>query len=128
MTRALFFISCFFVLVYAQKYESLLIEKVLLQLFQKPVRLFLVDREKYHFPTIKVVKSCRDADVVLGRNEPKGCSGKPFFALSYKGFIKSSDAIGAFYWRYGRPQLFLKKEGLKKFHLFVPDSYQRYLR
>ena len=127
--RVLFYISCFFVLAYAQNYESLLIEKVLLQLFQKPVQLFLVDREKeYNFSKIRVVNSCKDADVVLGRSEPKRCGGKPFFALSYKGFIKSPDTIGAFYWRYGRPQLFLKKEGLKKFHLYVPHSLQRYLR
>lgn len=127
--RVLFYISCFFVLAYAQNYETLLIEKVLLDLFKKPVKLYIADKQNdFKFSQIEVVSNCENADVVLGKGTLKKCANKPLFALSYKEFKKNANAIAAFYWRYGRPQLFLKRSGLKKFHLRIPQKYQRYLR
>jgi len=72
---------------------------------------------------LKIVHSCKEADIVLGES----MCNKPRFLLDYYSFKNDKEAIGAFYWRKGRPQLRLRKEKLKKYNLYVSKNFEDYL-
>ncbi len=134
MIRALFLLFIFNtkILLFASDYEARLIQKVLNLLFNKPIKVYIEKNEILNGlekkPELIIVNRCENADVVIAEDYPKECGIKPFFALNYRSFNKSKYSIAAFYWRYGRPQLFFKEKGLKYFRLKLPKKYQRYLR
>ena len=74
---------------------------------------------------LKVVNSCKEADIVLGNVK---CANKPRFVLDYYSFKHNKEAIGGFYWRKGRPQIKFKKNVIKKYNLFLPKSLKRYVK
>ncbi|WP_456489235.1 hypothetical protein [Caminibacter pacificus] len=105
-----------------------LFEKLFSTLFQKPVVYVLTnnwDIKEAHSKVLKVVKSCKKADVIIGDMD-KNCT-KPRFLLDYYEFKKDKNAIGAFYWRKGRPQLRLRKNELKKYHLYISKEFEDFL-
>jgi len=119
----------FFSMLYADNYELRLYEKVLSELFQKSSVKVFVDSNTNLFQNskvLKVVKSCKEADVLILYHPAMKCD-RPLFVTSYKNYTKYQ-AIGAFYWRKGRPQLRLDKQQLKKFHLHLNSELRKYAR
>jgi hypothetical protein len=105
-----------------------LFEKLFTSLFNKPVVYVLTNNEDLKYSTsrvIKIVNQCDTADLIVG-NIDKNCS-KPRFLLDYYQFKKDPNAIGAFYWRKGRPQLRLRKKIIKKYHLHVSKDFEDFL-
>ena len=103
--------------------EVELFNKLFTILFQK--KEIKIYTKKYTFltPQLKIVSSCKLADLTLGE---LNCS-KPKFLLDYYNFKNDKNAIGAFYWRKGRPQLRLRKKELEKYKLFISKNFEDYL-
>jgi len=94
-------------------FEITLIEEVLTTLFHKE-KIYIY----YPYPLKSshlIQTSCDKSDIVLGDFK---CN-KPKFVFSYEKFLTQENVIGALYWRKGRPQLRIKEEGVKKFHLYL---------
>ncbi|QCI27911.1 hypothetical protein [Caminibacter pacificus] len=105
-----------------------LFEKLFSTLFQKPVVYVLTnnpDIKNANSRVLIVVKSCKKADVIIG-DVDKNCT-KPRFLLDYYKFKNNKNAIGAFYWRKGRPQLRLRKKELEKYHLYISKEFEDFL-
>jgi len=57
----------------------------------------------------------------------KKCKDKPHFLLDYYNYKNDKNAIGALYWRKGRPQLRLREDNIKKYNLIIAPSFSEYL-
>ena len=105
-----------------------LFEKLFSSLFQKPVVFVLTNSSDIlnaDSRVLKVVHSCKKADVIIG-NVDKNCS-KPRFMLDYYDYKQNKSAIGAFYWRKGRPQLRLREKEIKKYKLHISKDFEDFL-
>jgi hypothetical protein len=47
--------------------------------------------------------------------------------LSFQDYKKDKNAVGAFYWRKGRPQLRLRYEAIKKYNLFLSKDFKDFI-
>jgi len=113
----------FFSFLYSNEYEIELYKEVFNSLFSKKVKVYS-DREI----ALNLVKDCLRADILLIydiKNIPKKCTNKPLFVTNYKDFLNTK-AIGAFYWRKGRPQLKFKIKTILKYNLNLPDALKEY--
>jgi len=105
-----------------------LFEKLFTTLFQKPIVYVLTNNDDIKYSTskvLKIVNNCEDADIVVG-NIDKNCT-KPRFLLDYYHFKKNPKAIGAFYWRKGRPQLRLRKKMIEEYRLHISKDFEDFL-
>ena len=113
-----------FIVVFVNGNEIELFENLFSQMFKKTkVKVYT---NKYKFFNSKIlykVNSCKKADIVLG---PLKCD-KPRFLLNYYNFKNDKKAIGAFYWRKGRPQLRLRKNNILRYHLHLSKEFSEYL-
>ena len=110
-------------LLYANEYEIELYKKIFNTLFNKNVKVYS-DKNI----ALNLVKDCKQADVLLIynlKNLPK-CD-KPLFVTNYKNFL-NTDAIGAFYWRKGRPQLIFRLKTIQKYHLHLSKKLRKYAK
>ena len=85
------------------------------------VKIFTVPKYYNLFNSRKfiIVRECEKSDIVFGDFI---CDDRPTFTLNYYFYKTHKNAIGAFYYRKGRPQLKFKKEGLIRFFKSVPSS------
>jgi hypothetical protein len=115
------------VLLFASNPEEKLFEKLFVTLFnKKPVYVltskpYLIEGSKVLIP----VHSCKKADIILGYFDTH-CK-KPLFVLDYYVYKKDKNALGAFYWRKGRPQLRLREKIIKRYHLHISKDFEEYL-
>ena len=110
------------VIVNANEIE--LFENLFTQLFhKKEINIYTKKYSYFNSRILKKVDSCKKADLVLGELD---CN-KPRFVLNYHNFKKDKMAIGAFYWRKGRPQLRLRKDNILKYHLYLSKEFSEYL-
>ncbi|AZV46430.1 hypothetical protein C3L23_03850 [Nautilia sp. PV-1] len=122
----LFFI--FSGMLFSQDIEVKLFSKLFTTLFNKKTVFVYTENKKYqNLQSIFLVnvKDCKKADIVLGIS--KKCKTKPHFLLDYYNYKKDKNAIGAFYWRKGRPQLRLRKKMILKYHLYISPEFEDYL-
>ncbi len=77
---------------------------------------------------------CQDADIVFTKNAsslPKSCldpKRHKVFTLSYRDYIHyEQNAIGAFFWQKGRPNIILNKELIEYYGLNIPPHYEKYV-
>ena len=49
------------------------------------------------------------------------------FVTDYRFLERSTDIVGAFYWRKGRSQLLFIEERLKQHHVVLPKAYQKFI-
>lgn len=96
----------------------LLVHKKIIKIYTIPSYYSLFDNNT----TFVLVQKCYESDLVFG---DINCS-KPTFALSYHFFISHPQAIGAFYYRKGRPQLIIKLSTYNKYFAPLDPSLKRY--
>jgi hypothetical protein len=117
------------VILSAGNEERYLFEKLFQTLFNKKIIKVYTDKKDAQIiknsSVLKIVKSCKNADLVLNVTD-MNCS-KPLFVLDYYVYKNHPEAIGAFYWRKGRPQLRLRKKLIKKYHLHVTKDFEDFL-
>ncbi|RLA70100.1 MAG: hypothetical protein DRG09_04090 [Epsilonproteobacteria bacterium] len=77
-----------------------------------------------------VVKSCKKAKVMILSSEktiPKGCNTKPILVLDYELLEKHDNAVSAFFWKKGRPNIVFISDRIKHFSISLPASYDKYI-
>lgn len=72
---------------------------------------------------------CEEADIVLTNvNMTSLCNEKVLlFTTNYLSFINSPDAIGAFFYQKGRPNIIFREENLKKHNITLPKEFDKYI-
>ncbi len=82
--------------------------------------------------TFRYTDDCKDADILfVDRFDtlPKECQkNHEIFVTSYRDFIKHKDRIvGAFFWQKGRPTIIFNGKMLKRFGIYLPKKYDKYI-
>ena len=117
-----------------ENYELALYEKILPNILKKDLLIYTDSKTKEilkHSKSLKITSNCIEADVLLGKgfkNLALKCQDKPIFSTSYRSFTNNPNAIGAFYWRKGRPQIKFKLDALDKYKLKLPQSLQEFAK
>jgi len=78
---------------------------------------------------LQIVQDCSSADLVLlstVKNIPKDCDSKVLFGTRYS-HLKNKNVIGAFFWQKGRPNILFYKKRLKKYHIKLDKSFDKYI-
>jgi len=73
-----------------------------------------------------IANICSKADIVYASKILLGCEEKPLFTDSYMSFLNEENAIGAFYWKKGRPNILFLRHRVEKFQLHMPKKLQKY--
>ncbi len=79
---------------------------------------------------LNVVKTCKKAKVLIlssDQNIPKQCSAKPILVLEYNLLLKYDNAVSAFFWKKGRPNIVFISDRIKHFSISLPSSYDKYI-
>ena len=74
------------------------------------------------------VNNCKKAQILITGDEKllKRCN-KPAIVTRYYLLKKYKNAIGAIYWKKGRPNVVFVKDRLEMFKIRLPDRYRKYL-
>ena len=126
--RKLFLIIFIFTAVFAQNYEIKLFSQLFTVLFNKqPVYIYTENTKYKNIDSnfLKYTDICEKADLVLDKSHY--CKNKPTFLLDYYDYVNDKNAIGAFYWRKGRPQLRLRRQNLLKYNLNISPEFKDYM-
>lgn len=123
-----------------EELEVKILQKLFLDILKKKeVRVFLVGdkRERYRknierfAKKLKVVDSCKDADITLIAGFvdkfPRDCLEGLLFSTKRENLFKFRNCLGAFYWKKGRPNLVLIRERLEKHRIELPSEYDRFI-
>ncbi len=132
--RVVLSIIFLFFLAEAKEYTQQLYEKLLSTLYEVPIVVYVdkTTKDILHNSKFFLIKNNCDekVDLLIGsrfEHLPQSCKNKPLFATTYKAYTEYPNAIGAFYWRKGRPQIHFKKAALKQFRLRLPKKLQRFI-
>lgn len=77
-----------------------------------------------------LVKSCKEAKVLILSTVvvvPKECQNKPILVLDYDLLTRYNNAVSAFFWKKGRPNIVFISDRVKKFSISLPPSYSKYV-
>jgi hypothetical protein len=128
LKKIIFIISISITFLFSSEIEAKLYDKLFTTLFSKNiVKIYTENPEikKLKYKNIVFVDDCKKADIVIGKIKQK-CN-KPVFVLSFKDYKHQKNAIGAFYWRKGRPQLRLRWIVIKKYHLYLSNDFKDFV-
>lgn len=79
---------------------------------------------------LNVVKTCKNAKVLIlssDKSIPKHCISKPVLVLDYDLLEKHNNAVSAFFWQKGRPNIVFLKKRLQHFSISLPSTYDKYV-
>ena len=79
---------------------------------------------------LNMAKTCKEAKVLIlssEKNMPKHCRAKPILVLDYDLLKKHSNAVAAFFWQKGRPNIVFLKKRLQHFSISLPPTYEKYV-
>jgi len=132
--------------LYALERESTLkmYHQIFSALMSKPmIKVYTNDKEyKDIFITsrrISLTDKPEESDIILITDEStlysvlksnrveNNINKKPIFVTNYRFLKKSTDILGAFYWRKGRSQLLFIKKRLDEYNITVPQEYKDFL-
>ncbi len=114
------------------KIESEIISKICSAVTGKnaDIKVYLTENMKYITKYSKIfvmVDRCKDADVVIAGKELQNCRGKLMVVTKYYLLKKYNNAVAAFYWYKGRPNIIFVKERLENFKILLPDRFIKYV-
>ncbi len=117
-------------------YELELYENLLPKLFKKTTLVVYTQEDEQRnilkkSTLLKISDDCSSSDLIMGKkldHLPQECLNKPIFAMSYRSYMDSENAFGAFYWSKGRPQIQFKLKSVKKYNFYFPDDLQKYAK
>ena len=79
---------------------------------------------------LNIVNYCNDANIVMinsNKTIPINCKDLPIVTFDYNLLSKNKNAVAAFFWKRGRPNIIFIKDRLDKFNISIPNKYQSYL-
>jgi hypothetical protein len=82
-----------------------------------------------HSIKMKNISSCVNADMIITHTKdiPK-CDKKVLvFVTNYLAFKSLPEAIGAFFYQKGRPNIIFREENLKKHDIVLPSEFNKYI-
>jgi len=116
-----------------KKIETMIISQISSTLTGKQYRIkaFTTDNMKYIFKYSKILipsYECDKADIVIAGDQlkNKNCEKKVMIVTKYYLIRKYENAVAAFYWYKGRPNILFIKERLEKFGISLPAKYKKY--
>lgn len=77
----------------------------------------------------KASQRCEDVGVLLVMHAnlfASECKGKPIVVLDYDLLKRYDNAVAAFFWKKGRPNIVFIKDRVEKFKIKLPPSYEIY--
>ncbi len=130
MKKVLFFIFLFISILFSASSESKIISLIFNSLFKgKEILIYTNSKEKQKIITeagFIYTYSCKEASIAYISDYSEECKNKPFFTDNYRSFKENPNAIGAFYWKKGRPNILFLKPRLKSFNLKLPNQLVKY--
>jgi hypothetical protein len=136
LLRVLLFLSVLVVPAFSQSnsdyIEVRLIEKILTDMTNKQhvnVCVINYDASKIlNYSTYLRITTCENADfMIIGKGFGEVNYNKPAMVFDEDLIKKVKNAVGALYWKKGRPQLFFIKNRLDKYRIQLPSEYRGYL-
>jgi hypothetical protein len=99
---------------------------------QYGIKVYTTDNMKYIFKYSKILLpayECINADLIIAgeRLRDKKCRGKIMVVTKYYLLKEYKDAVAAFYWHKGRPNLIFIEERLKQYRISIPDKYKKFI-
>jgi hypothetical protein len=115
-------------------YELKLYDSILPKIYTKNIiSVYIQDSEiktllqkSRHF---KITNRCENAELIIGKYPDMldyDCQNIPIFATSYRSYKNIQNAIGAFYWRKGRPQVKFNLNTIERYNLYLPQNLKKY--
>lgn len=118
------------------KTASKIYDKLFYGVFKKNIIYVYTNNQTYKTVILgsqylKLVDNVDDANIVLfssGDDLTYKMKNKLIFATDYDSFRDNSNAIGAFYWNKGRPEIVFSGERLENAKLSLSGEFERYLK
>ena len=114
-----------------EKIELAIISKIAHALVKKPVILIYTDSQKYlikkKYDGLRFIHQCQNADMALLRHFHKRCSHKKVIVLDFWLLKKDKDALGAFYWQKGRPNVIFPQSRLEQRKISLPKEFESFI-
>jgi hypothetical protein len=112
--------------------EVRLIEKILTDMTNKqPVNVCIINygvNKILNYSKYLRITNCRNADFIIIGQDSEGINyNKPAIVFNEDLIKKVYNAVGALYWKKGRPQLIFIKSRLDKYKIQLPSKYKGYL-
>ena len=112
--------------------EVRLIEKILLDMTDKqPVNVCVINYDTnkiLNYSKYLRITNCENADfMIIGKDSEEINYNKPAIVFDEDLIKKVKNAVGALYWKKGRPQLIFIKNRLDKYKIQLPSEYKGYL-
>ncbi len=79
---------------------------------------------------LNIINNCEDASVLLLYSDisiDNKCKNKIILVLDYTLLHKYTNAVGAFYWKKGRPNIVFIRSRLKQHNIKLSESYDKYI-
>ena len=116
-------------------YSSKIIQNIIEVLNGKNHALWLnednrLSQKMINSSDFKKASSCKDASVLVITSDkeiPRQCESKPMLVLKYDLLEKHSNAVSAFFWQKGRPNIVFIKKRLQYFSISLPPTYEKYV-
>lgn len=82
-----------------------------------------------YLKSLNIKENCEDSNVLLLKSDvqlQKACKNLPALVLDYNLLNRYDNAVAAFFWKKGRPNIVFIKDRMKKFEIKLPMEYQIY--
>jgi hypothetical protein len=114
------------------EWEGIILKKMLHSIAtSKEITVYAKDKslrqEFGNSPFIHIVKSCKNCDFVLVRNDMNLSCKKPAIVFSYYSYLHTPNAVGVFFWQKGRPTIRFSLKRLKHFRLQVRGELSKFV-
>ncbi|ACO04327.1 MAG TPA: hypothetical protein DEP48_06620 [Persephonella sp.] len=113
--------------------EVKILEKISTDIVGKDyIKVYLIgyprDKVLKYGRRLLITHSCYSADIIIAKEKKKiPCKGKIILTTNYYLLLEYPDAIGAFYWKKGRPHIVFLKERLEEKGITLPYEYEKFI-
>lgn len=130
MKKIIILLTLFSIILFASSSESKIIKLIFNSLYpEQTFSIYATDkktRELVREARLVLADSCEEATIVYNATEISTCKDKPLFTNKYQRLKENKNAIGAFYWQKGRPNIVFLKSRLEKYNLTLPQVLKKY--
>ncbi|WP_457621341.1 hypothetical protein [Persephonella sp.] len=113
--------------------EVKILEKISADILKKDyIKVYLLGYPKERIlkygKNLIITESCETAEIIIVREKVEiPCKDKIILATNFYLLLEYPDAVGAFYWKKGRPHIVFLKERLDKKGITLPYEYEKFI-